>query len=291
MCMNARCIFSKTVCLFFIAWVASVSVCHAGILNFLAPSGDDAEKQLQTWLHSPTQDLKLGEWDRLRLAPSYSEHPNQHPLTITAEQVADMLKTLQLKSDGEVIALFAEDELKRLSKPIASALAVARPDQDVEFLSTGQHGMIGIVAPVVGNAGRIFVTGGRLNIILGMVHKDFISDYLHGSRRVPKFDYGSQQHPAEYISIASSAPGDVHLVRQDWVALPMPAKRAEKEPARPTIETPPGNGPMVAPGKDAAEDLASKLAVRLKALQLLKEQGLLSEEEYRNKRAAILQGM
>lgn len=269
-------------------WVVGFnSPAYAGGIDLSGLLGDSSAKQLKAWQKNPVEELKLAEWDRIRLAPIQGSAINQHPFTLSAAQLTEALKNVQVKpSKGDAQELFSEDELKRLAGPLALALSVAKPDQDVEFLSTGQHSMTGIVAPAVGNAGRLFIHDGRLNVILGMAHKDFISDYMYGSRRPPKFDFGSRTRPVDFINISGVSGAEVRIVRADWIELPIPA-----------VPFKPETGDSSASGRSApldsmtAEEIARKIALHLQALQLLKAQGQVTDEEYRSKRAEILQSL
>lgn len=267
---------------------------HAGLLDNLFPSGQD-EQRVQEWEANPTQDLRWGDWERLRLAPSGTNARNQHPVQLTPEQIASTLATIQVRPFQEVSPLFSDDELKKFALPISIALAKAAPGQDVEFLSVGQHGLLGIIAPQLANVGRIFYADGRLNVILGMAHKEFLGDYLRGSRRKPVFYFGSRAKTSPEVKITGADRGDGKVLRDDWISLAVVAGRntsSGKINTTPAATVPAAQAPAaVTPAADTADALASKSSVRLKALRSLKDQGLVTEEEYRQKRAEILKDL
>lgn len=267
---------------------------HAGLLDNLRLSGKD-EQRVQEWEANPTQDLRWGDWERLRLASSATDAPNQHPVQLSPEQIAATLASIQVRPFKEVGPLFSDDELKKFALPISIALAKAAPGQDVEFVSVGQHGLLGIIAPQLANAGRIFYADGRLHVILGTVHKEFLGDYLRGSRRKPVFSFGSRAKTSVDVKIMGVDRGDGKVLRDDWISLAIVAGRSESgvkinTPPTATLSVTPAPT-VVVPAADAADTLASKSGARLKALKSLKDQGLVSEEEYRQKRAEILKDL
>lgn len=242
------------------------------------------EKRVQEWQSNPAQELRWGDWERLRVVPSGTTTPNQHPVQLTPEQVAIALMSIQARPFKDDYPLFSEEELKRFSGPIAIALSKADPGQDVEFLSMGQHGIIGLLAPNVANAGRIFFADGRLNVIIGTMHKDFMPDYLRGSKRKPEFNFGSRETSATGFKIVGVDRGDGKLIREDWIAVAIGAGRSAPTVGNAFV---PG-GAAAAPAIDPADALARKNEARLKALQRLKDQGLLTDEEYKQKRSEVI---
>jgi len=140
---NARRIAMFTTCM---ATLTASQLCSAALLDGMWPFNSNEEKHLQAWEPDPTQALRWGEWERLKLAPSGTNTPNQHPVQLSPEQIAKTLMSIQVRPFHDDYPLFSEEELKRFATPIAIALAKAAPNQDVEFLSMGQHGIIGIGA-------------------------------------------------------------------------------------------------------------------------------------------------
>jgi hypothetical protein len=102
---------------------------------------------------------------------------NDHPIEFTAEQLATVLHSLTLQHVGGIIVekeevrpLFSDREVSALAPNIARALTRAQPNEDVTFLVAGTHGgMMG--KEQAATTGRVFYTGGRLNLIFGDVYK------------------------------------------------------------------------------------------------------------------------
>lgn len=99
---------------------------------------------------------------------------NEHPESISSDQMRTVLSSLtvtETKLFKKIeVPLFAPSELSILSTAIASGLGQAQPNEDINFVSIGSHpGAIAVEQKT--NTGRVFISGGRLNIIFGLVHE------------------------------------------------------------------------------------------------------------------------
>jgi hypothetical protein len=146
--------------------------------------------------------------------------------------------------------------------------------------------------------GRSFVAKGMLNLVLGKIHED-VSD--REDRRLNPFVPGSRSGSADanFGMISSNIKGaELKSNRQDWILIPLAALTAvppltketagnldhssvpsEKVPAAKKSEEPAGSISM--PRAKSPED-------RLRTLNSLREQRLITEDEYRSKRTQIL---
>lgn len=99
---------------------------------------------------------------------------SEHPEGISSDELRTVLASLYVnervgltKSENP---LFAPSELTILSTAISSGLSQAATNEDVNFVSIGAHkGLIAKERKT--NTGRVFISGGRLNIIFGLVHE------------------------------------------------------------------------------------------------------------------------
>lgn len=99
---------------------------------------------------------------------------SDHPAAISSDELRTVLASLYVnervgltKSENP---LFAPSELTILSTAVASGLSQAATNEDVNFVSIGAHkGLIAKERKT--NTGRVFISGGRLNIIFGLVHE------------------------------------------------------------------------------------------------------------------------
>ena len=215
---------------------------------------------------------------------------NAQPVSVTAEALQSALASVQVKDEGKIIPLFGKDELKDLSTALSEALALAQPGEDLILLSTSRHSggfMAGLLERATALTARLFVRDGALNLIVHDARLDFMDRYLVDSLQ-PAFVYGSRK-PASAALL--QAPRAANL-RGDWLALslaatPVPAP-APVAVAAPVLAPAPAVPPKPAP--EPAQDAAFREAQiqRLRTLKRLREENLLSEAEYQERREAIL---
>lgn len=210
---------------------------------------------------------------------------NSHPAVVAPGALQALLGPVQAKLEGQYERLFTADELKALSKALSEALAQAQPGEDLILLSTFKRGS-GFLERGVGVTARLFIREAALNLLVHDARLEFMDRYL-ADRTLPTFLHGSRQAASGVVLQAPVAT----VLRPDWLALPLALSRFEtpttattalpapKAPAVGTPETPAGP-------KDAAFYAAQ--SQRLKALKQMRDEGLLTEAEYQQKREAIL---
>lgn len=222
--------------------------------------------------------------------------PNQQPATIAPETLRQLLAPVRLVVGKNNVALFHPEELNDLIEPLAEALSVAGPGDDLLLLSTHRRGE-GILRTPTGLTARLFVQGDALNLIVNDARRDFVNAYI-GSRIPPTFAFGSRTTAS---AVALQDPGAT-LKRADWLAIPL--QRAAAAPVvapAPVVVLPPAvpaaqpvATPAPAPAAAArpvAPASADEIEQRLLTLKRLRERNLISEEEYQQKRREILQAL
>jgi hypothetical protein len=253
-----------------------------GLFGSSTGSGARAEPGRRTWT--------IHEFTTIRLVPRESgSAPNQHPAVIDAEVLRQQLARVRFDVRADVTeALFDTTELAELVEPLAQALASAAPEDDLLLLSSSRRGG-GIFVQPMGVTARLFVQGGSLQVIVNDARYEFKNNYS-GSRVPPTFTYGSRNRTAGVALRSASAKAQ----RADWLALPLVATAA---PAPAATVLPAAAAPAVpAPAAAAAPPLrprdpgfADEVEQRLTTLKRLRERGLITEEEYQQKRKEILQ--
>jgi hypothetical protein len=217
-----------------------------------------------------------------RVAAEAGAPANTHPITLSPDALQAALGSVQTKDEGKDVPLFGKDELKDLSKALSEAFALAQPGQDLVLLTTSRHGA-SFLERATGLTARLFVRDGALNLLVHDDRLDFLDRYLVDNIQ-PTFTYGSRKTASTQ---QLQAPGATRL-RGDWLALPL----AAPAPAPVAAVAPvPAAAPKAAPGPaPAAHDAAFYEAQteRLKALKRLRDEDLLSEAEYQERREAIL---
>ena len=217
---------------------------------------------------------EIAPWNWIRRKPSEKGAPaNGHPLRVDAATLVQVLGTLRFESKSAEEPLFSQAEAKDLGKAMAEALSLAEPGEDLELLSTSKRDA-GTFSDTLGVTARVFVQAGRLNIIVHDARLDFVRLY-YTEFREPKFEYGSRTTAGTVVLKASGA----DLRRPDWAVLPLVAAGPDLHP-QPMIQV---------PAQPAATP--PSLENRLRDLKHLREQNLITEEEYAKKKEELLKGI
>jgi hypothetical protein len=219
-----------------------------------------------------------------RVAAEPGAPANAQPATLSDEAIAAALGSVVATVEGRSVPLFAKDELAGLTKALREAFALAKPDEDLVLLSSNRRGGLFMEVPQ-GITARLFVREGALNLIVHDARLAFLDRY-YAENTLPKFVYGSRKTGS---TESLQAPGATNL-RPDWLALPLTAAPASAAAVK-TAVAPPVTPIAAAPAPSAnTRDAAFYEAQtqRLKALKKLRDENLLTEAEYQEKREAIL---
>jgi hypothetical protein len=243
---------------------------------------------------------------------------NQHPVAIDAATLRALLMRIQLGDKPDRKAgdpLLGPAQLDEIVPPLAEALGRATPEQDVSFAVSGQPGAIGLLVPRKVTTARVFYADNRLNLIFGLVRQDWESRYrataylipFEPGKRAAAVDravrvaaVGGEQRRADWVQIDPFAPlPDVpsDAPAAPAVVIPSPTPAAPAAPAARAPATGPGTAapaPAPAPSPPPANESDAayrQVAERLKTLQKLRDAGLLTEEEYQEKRREILKAL
>lgn len=259
---------------------------------------------------------------RIERQESSANRPNQHPVSVTPEQLAVVLGEFEFRrGTGKERPLMSEAMARRLAGPLSEALARVDPSQDVTFAITGRAGgFFNVVSPRAVTTGRVFYLDGRLNVVFGLIEKN-IQDMFRATGVLPAYDPGQRAGPlttgvevipAAGMQLASSGRSDwIEMGRDAWpspdgrvyaaaptqppadnvlsgaptapVVTPAPTVSAAPPPVA-TAPVPPPTNTVTAPAPGYYESFEQRLAT----LKRLREQDLITEEEYRNKRQEIL---
>ena len=211
--------------------------------------------------------------------------PNAHPVRFSAADLQAFLAPVLTVEDGKELPLFAKEELQDLASALSAALALAQPGEDLILLSTAKRGG-GFLETPTGLTARLFMAGLGLNLIVHDTRLPFMDRYLV-DKTLPTFAYGSRTKASAAVLRAPETKNR----RGDWLAIPLsfaiapPVAAAPAASPAPAPPAKPAPEPALAP-RDAAFYEAQTL--RLKALKRLRDEHLLSEAEYTDKREAIL---
>ena len=239
-------------------------------------------------------DISVFSW--IRRAPAEPGAPaNSHPFQVTPKVLEQALGSVLVASPQGEEHLFDESEAAGLSRSMSEALAVTLPGEDLELVSTVKRlGAISSYALTV--TARVFVVGGRLNLLVHDARRDAAFAYTMDFQ-MPKFEFGSR---AKASPVALKAEG-AEVRRPDWLALPLPAPLPQALPA-PVPAAPPAPAvtpaappaPAVTPAPPrpvpapAAPAPAPTLEPRLLRLKQLREQNLITEDDYAKRKQELL---
>jgi hypothetical protein len=229
-------------------------------------------------------------------------HPGfEHPAEIGAADMARILESIRivqppsvlsrliLKAKAEAEPAFTTEEANSFAKPLAAALRTAAPDERVVFFLHHQRS----VYKGTTSSGIAFVKDKRLNIILGrylMGNQPGYPDIPVGGNPFPTTtdqDFFIATGPFQTLRVDKKAPGGRESVSpQRWLSIDYvsllnpPAQTAAPTPALPSME----------PEKTELTPGAPTLTLeeKLKTLNRLKEEGLITEEEFNEKKTELL---
>lgn len=258
-----------------------------GLLGGSKAEPDRADSRRRLW---PIRDFSSVQL----VARESNSAPNQHPAKLNPETLRRQLATVRFASGNATRPLFTADETEDLVDPLVQAFANAGPGDDVLLLSSARRSDAILMRPMAVTA-RLFVQGGQLQMIVHDARFDFYNDYV-GSKKDPVFTYGSRTGAAAVTLSADAAAS----VRGDWLVLPLTAPAVNAATLPPAAApAAPATAPAapVAPAAAATPlrprdpGFADEVEQRLVTLKRLRDKGLISEEEYQQKRREILQAL
>lgn len=234
----------------------------------------------------------LGDFSWVKRVPAEpGAAPNTQPAHLSAEAIQALLVPVQATVEGKTVSLFTRNELKDLTKALSEALALAQPGEDLILVSSARRGSL--YQRAEGLTARLFLQGGALNLIVHDARLAFMDRWLEETI-LPTFVYGSRQTASAALL---QAPGAMRL-RPDWLALPLAPATATAPAAAPATAPAAAPAPVTAPVPATAptpaareEEAYQAKAQRLRTLQRLREDNLISEAEYQAQRAALLKAL
>jgi hypothetical protein len=239
-----------------------------------------------------------------------------HPATVSATELETRLAWVGLHKGLTITGLLPADELKALTKDIARGLERAGPDEEVIFAVTDTGGSL-LPTEAEITTGRLFVDDGQLQLVVGFAQAA-PADYARseGHPLLPRFGSRAERTTVGW-SLESYREEQVKVGRRgDWLLFPSRGLVLSSSSVLPHARRPnpavagseeitqdqprkalPGMVPLnMAPSAGASQSAvpASRdeglqaLRERLEFLHRLHADGLVDEEGYQRKRAALL---
>lgn len=216
---------------------------------------------------------------------------NSHPYNITDKALSQALAAIVIQNsdDNKSEPLFTQESLDTLTPQLQNAFANASADDDVTFAVIGLYkSLFGFAKAPKVTTGRMFIKGGKLNLIFGMI-KNEVNE--REDRRLNPFIPGSREKVSSGAwKLVSQPPQNIIVVRNDTIQIDLKndATTAEKVPEK-TISAPTAQMIENKNGNFGKENNA--LANRLIILKELKDKELITEQEYKKKREEILNSL
>lgn len=213
--------------------------------------------------------------------------PNAHPFAISAGQLSRLLAGIEVRravSIGEA-PVFSKEELETIVPPLVSALSKAGPTRDVTFAVTGRRGIFGRLSPETVTTGRLFVTGDSLNLIFGLMQERLDAEKFESTAVSPTVAPGARSRRiGDTVWKIEPGRGQLHEQRGDWLVFDRSAiPAAGAIPAAPSTPDTDVKSGGEAPAK------VQEIEDRLRVLDALRERGTITEQEYLERRRAILE--
>jgi len=259
-----------------------------------SPSKEANNESAKTLWHFRYQYVRIEPQDTCSKEPA---EPNDQPVALAADDLRTALASLKFISPhlDRPVAVFTREELDTLVPPMVRAFRQADADEDVTLAIQGTHpGSLGYRRGMT--TARLFYRNGKLNLIIGCLHTA-VNDYdspLHvenTDRRLKPFPEAYRCQPAALkASWTPSTPG-LHLheqdggLRNDWLVLSL----GQKPVSVPAEATPAVAPHQKMPPTDNLND--RNIVHRLKILKQLRDQDLITDQEFKAKKRQILQGL
>jgi len=198
--------------------------------------------------------------------------PYAHPTALSPEQMARALGALEYQqiaffSWGKPKAIFEADEIELLGGLLNEALSEAGPKQVAEFCLSGRRTEL-IFPKSVLTCGLAFFKDGELHFVFSPLLRE--EEELEDE-------------------VVPNDPRKTLALKQKRIANEPPVSYPPQDPQNPLLEKPHTNWAVVDMEQLEKIEVESDIAERLKKLQELFEKGLITEEEYEQKKKEILE--
>ncbi len=273
---------------------------------------------------APYAPRLVAQTNRLELrAETARARANEHPVRIDENQLAQLLQRIRYAENNGGTVHFDEPQAYRVSRALGSALLNAGPNQDLLLASFRIEGNFLSQKRYVTTA-RVFAEAGRLNLIFGTID-EFFSE--NRNRELEPLIYGERDGSGQFAYRLQSSPGLGSIAgRPDWIALDLnaglapqvtlpaavtpavPATRPQPvTTAAPAEATAPSSPPAAPPAPPlpaksatslpdtapvvagaAPADSEDELVNKLKLLRKLHGDGLITNDDYEQRKSDLL---
>ena len=226
----------------------------------------------------------IDDFSFVRLVPSGNDAaPNLPQAEVSETLLVQLLSSVKLPKGKGTEPLFSVAEAWRLAPALREALASASPQEDVLLQSSARRAENSLEAPSVITA-RLYVTAEGLQLVVQATRFDYY-DRWRGTGKTPDFPPATRQPtgttPLNSLLAKNQAPS--------WLVFPLSRDLKAATLAPPPVQPKATTAPAVASPRDAS--FFNEQAQRLDGLKSLRDKNLITEAEYQQKRAEVLQGL
>lgn len=277
------------------------------------------------WRSGPNLYISLTGQDQLKRTAT---PPNQHPAQLDAQQLSQALESIQVWSAGglfgkkEMKKLFSLQQARLLGQYISVGLAKADAGQDLVFVLARAEKKYYVMQDTGYTGGRVFYLDDKLHVIIG--DYDATGDRFkeraqksHGVTDVKQyFRHGRRAKASNFKGVVVSNAGlsvykTASRTRRDWLVIDLEQAAAVYLAEQRAQQSPIAESPLAGPELERlarerrrmrlemarmrqalrASDGGARRPIeeRLGALDELKAKGLITDSEYQDRRAAILE--
>ncbi|MCX5722468.1 MAG: SHOCT domain-containing protein [Nitrospirae bacterium] len=226
---------------------------------------------------------------------SWAVKPFAHPLVMEEQDWARLLAGLSVKPRRGLLSIgmapdareaFDKEERQYLARYLAEGFATARPDQWVEFFLSRRrdHDLVEITS------GAFFATSDRIHLVLAnyrhALSMPFIQEQIRHDPVRPAGESFYEVVPGSYHSVQAVAGNMNRPLFSHLSDVDIQYRAVLSSSNRPRAEQDEFNAQS-----GSSESQSDQIRERLKRLQKLWEQGLITKEEYQAQRQRILNSL
>ncbi len=212
-----------------IAIAVTLSLGLSGCGNPLKKDEPEISLEGKTLFEAGLQYVKIVDRDVAGVA-------NDHPFSISSDNMRSVLESIYVTEtvlfNERQSPLFSAYELNILSSGLSAGLARAESSEDITYVTIGTHQGT-LAREKQTNTGRVFYSGGRLNIIFGKVREEYLDkDPYTGQeidRRVNPLRPGTRRADSEPEIRVALDNGQSYYIdpetgeeRTDWIVIDIP---------------------------------------------------------------------
>ncbi len=235
--------------------------------------------------------------------------PISHITNLSPDAVRAILSAVHVSSaDGEM-SFLTEGQVALLAEPVSRALRMAGPRDDVVFAAHYSSSFMSIVGPPKSTAGRIFIVGDAVGLIIGQVQAAYVRDFVNLDPDLIRTGSRGASQQSEYRILPGGPVSLAQSGRSDWAWISpvawtgtygTPLAAAPVPPSMPIAPAAPvASSASIAPVPPAPPTSAAapvptdplQIEQRFASLRHLLDQHLISESDYESAKAELLRAM